>query len=214
MIDPSKGANCTNLNCLTFRSLNTEERRRITHRLSIRSHQEMGGRCVSHSVSMHLAIFLSLAVLCLIHAASSVEARPATPSVIKLTKIDSAYWRATFSDPPLNLQGDAFFQDFYSIVDEITNNSDVKVVVFDSSSREFFSTHVDLINPLSHELWPGNGRYWDCITRLAKAPVLTIAAIRGRAYNAEAEIAAALDVRFGSKERAVLGQLEVGFGKC
>ncbi|KAL3954514.1 hypothetical protein ACCO45_010077 [Purpureocillium lilacinum] len=134
------------------------------------------------------------------------------PSVIKLTKIDSAYWRATFSDPPLNLQGDAFFQDFYSIVDEITNNSDVKVVVFDSSSREFFSTHVDLINPLSHELWPGNGRYWDCITRLAKAPVLTIAAIRGRAYNAGAEIAAALDVRFGSKERAVLGQLEVGFG--
>ncbi|KAK4086702.1 hypothetical protein Purlil1_8867 [Purpureocillium lilacinum] len=161
---------------------------------------------------MHLAIFLSLAVLCLIHAASSVEARPTTPSVIKLTKIDSAYWRATFSDPPLNLQGDAFFQDFYSIVDEITNNSDVKVVVFDSSSREFFSTHVDLINPLSHELWPGNGRYWDCITRLAKAPVLTIAAIRGRAYHAGAEIAAALDVRFGSKERAVLGQLEVGFG--
>ena len=44
--------------------------------------------------------------------------------------------------------------------------------------------------------------------------MLTVAAIRGIAYNAGAEIAAVLDVRFGSKEKAVLAQLEVGLGKC
>jgi enoyl-CoA hydratase/carnithine racemase len=42
--------------------------------------------------------------------------------------------------------------------------------------------------------------------------VLAIAAIRGIAFNAGAEIAAILDVRFGSKEKAVFAQTEVGFG--
>jgi enoyl-CoA hydratase/carnithine racemase len=134
------------------------------------------------------------------------------PSVIATTKVTPAYWRASFSDPPLNIQGNAFFRDFYALVEQITSDPDVKVVVFDSSSDFFFSDHVDFINPLDQDLWPGASIYWDSITRLTRAPVLTIAAIRGLARNAGAEIAAVLDVRFGSKEKAVIGQLEVGFG--
>jgi enoyl-CoA hydratase/carnithine racemase len=129
------------------------------------------------------------------------------------TKITPSYWRATFSDPPLNIQGDAFFREFYTLVDQIMEDPDVKVVVFDSSSDIFFSNHVDLLHPLDQDLWPGSAQYWDSITRLANAPVLTVAAIRGIAANAGAEIAAVLDVRFGSKEKAVFAQLEVGFGK-
>ncbi|KAL7954608.1 ClpP/crotonase [Trichoderma compactum] len=113
---------------------------------------------------------------------------------------------------PFNIQGNAFFRDFYALVDEITSDPNVKAVVFDSNLKYFFSTHVDLINTLDPDLWPGNPRYWDRITRLAKAPVLTVAAIRGLTFNAGAEIAAVLDVRFGSKEKAVLAQYEVGFG--
>ena len=145
---------------------------------------------------------------------ATLSSLPTSSPVIKTTKITPSYWRATFSDPPLNIQGDAFFRDFYALVDQITGDPDVKVVVFDSSSDIFFSTHVDLLKPLDPNLWPGNPRYWDSITRLANAPVLTVAAIRGIAYNAGAEIAAVLDVRFGSKEKAILAQLEVGFGKC
>ncbi|RFU80376.1 enoyl- hydratase [Trichoderma arundinaceum] len=162
--------------------------------------------------------FPTLVHLLIVSITSGVSAAPGTlnsspsSSVIKTTKVTPSYWRATFSDPPLNLQGNAFFRDFYALVDQITSDPDVKVVVFDSSSKYFFSTHVDLVNPLDPDLWPGNPRYWDSINRLAKAPVLTVAAIRGRAYNAGAEIAAVLDVRFGSKEKAVLAQLEVGFG--
>lgn len=132
--------------------------------------------------------------------------------VIKTTKITPSYWRATFSDPPFNVQGDAFFRDFYAVIDEILNDTNVKVVVFDSSSDSFWSTHVDLLKTLDPNLWPGNTKYWDSITRLSQAPVLTIAAIRGIAFNAGAEIAAVLDVRFGSKEKAFFAQTEVGFG--
>ncbi|OCK90265.1 ClpP/crotonase [Cenococcum geophilum 1.58] len=165
---------------------------------------------------MRLPALISLIVGPIISAVSSAQATLSSAStsspVIKTTKITPSYWRATFSDPPLNIQGDAFFRDFYALVDQITGDPDVKVVVFDSSSEIFFSTHVDLLKPLDPNLWPGSPQYWDSITRLAKAPVLTVAAIRGIAYNAGAEIAAVLDVRFGSKEKAVLAQLEVGFG--
>lgn len=165
---------------------------------------------------MRLPTLISLIVGPIISAVSSAQATLSSSNtsspVIKTTKITPSYWRATFSDPPLNIQGDAFFRDFYALVDQITGDPDVKVVVFDSSSEIFFSTHVDLLKPLDPNLWPGSPRYWDSITRLANAPVLTVAAIRGIAYNAGAEIAAVLDVRFGSKEKAVLAQLEVGFG--
>lgn len=165
---------------------------------------------------MHLPTlfsFLTVALLPTISAAPTTS--PTTPpfSVIKTTKITPSYWRATFSDPPLNVQYDAFFRDFYALVDQITSDADVKVVVFDSSSKSFFSNHVDLLGLLNPDLWPGNPRYWDGIERLATAPVLTIAAIRGIAQNAGAEVAAVLDVRFASKEKAVFVQGEVGFGE-
>jgi len=164
------------------------------------------------SLIIHLFIFTIYGLpIKLSYSQDSSASSPST-SVIKVTKVTPFYWRATFSDPPLNIQGDAFFRDFYTVVDQITNDSSVKVVVFDSSSDTFFSNHVDLVGSLDHNLWPGNSRYWDSITRLAKSPVLTVAAIKGIAQNAGAEIAAVLDVRFASKEKAAIGQLEVGFG--
>lgn len=51
---------------------------------------------------------------------------------IVTTKITASYWRATFSSPPLNLEDTDFFLDFYALVDQISSDSDVKVVVFDS----------------------------------------------------------------------------------
>lgn len=162
---------------------------------------------------MRLPTLIPLAIASIIHTATGAPAPTAPSSVITTTKITPSYWRATFSDPPFNIQGNAFFRDFYTLVEEITSDPNVKVVVFDSNSKYFFSTHVDLINTLDPDLYPGNPRYWDSITRLAKAPVLTVAAIRGLTYNAGAEIAAVLDVRFGSKEKAVLAQYEVGFGE-
>lgn len=49
--------------------------------------------------------------------------------------------------------------------------------------------------------------------RLANLPVITVAAIRGIASGGGAEIAAGLDVRFGSLEKAVFTQNEVGVGE-
>ena len=48
--------------------------------------------------------------------------------------------------------------------------------------------------------------------RLARAPVVSIASIRGRARGAGSEFVLACDLRFASRENTVLGQFEVGVG--
>src|SRR5260221_4560014 len=43
-------------------------------------------------------------------------------------------------------------------------------------------------------------------------PAVTISAIRGRTRGAGSEFALATDIRFASRERAILGQFEIGVG--
>lgn len=84
-------------------------------------------------------------------------------------------------------------------------------MVFDSSAPDFWLNHFDVINSIPPELsWDS---YWGNVTRLAKLPVLTVAAIRGITSGGGAEIAASLDVRFGSRERGVVAQPKVSIGK-
>ena len=48
--------------------------------------------------------------------------------------------------------------------------------------------------------------------RLSRAPVVSIASIRGRATGVGSELALASDMRFASREKAILSQWEVGAG--
>jgi enoyl-CoA hydratase/carnithine racemase len=50
------------------------------------------------------------------------------------------------------------------------------------------------------------------LARLSRAPVVSIASIRGRATGVGSELALACDMRFASREKAVLSQWEVGAG--
>src|SRR5262249_58276964 len=50
------------------------------------------------------------------------------------------------------------------------------------------------------------------LVRLSRAPVVSIAAIRGRARAAGSEFVLATDLRFASRDNALLGQFEVATG--
>src|SRR5262249_34298507 len=52
----------------------------------------------------------------------------------------------------------------------------------------------------------------DMLARLSRAPVVSIALIRGRATGVGSELALASDMRFASREKAILSQWEVGAG--
>jgi enoyl-CoA hydratase/carnithine racemase len=103
------------------------------------------------------------------------------------------------------------------IVTALETAEQVKVVVFDSAVEGFFLTHYDFLAKLedSTSLLPGPTglqRLPDMLVRVSRAPVVSIAAIRGRATGVGSELALASDMRFASREKAILSQWEVGAG--
>jgi enoyl-CoA hydratase/carnithine racemase len=140
-----------------------------------------------------------------------------TTKRILLTRRSRAYWRVTFDLPPLNIFGPKEIPQLNEIVTAIETDEDVKVVVFDSAVEGFFLTHYDfLAKPEETTRLPtgatGLQQLPDMLVRLSRAPVVSIASIRGRATGVGSELALASDVRFASREKAVLSQWEVGAG--
>jgi enoyl-CoA hydratase/carnithine racemase len=140
-----------------------------------------------------------------------------TTAQIRLSRVSPAYWRITFDNPPLNLMGPQFVREFREVVTTIEDDEQVKVVVFDSAVEGYFLNHSDFLanvedlkrippGPTGLEAWP------DILVRLTRAPVVSIALIRGRATGNGSEIALASDMTFVSREKAVLSQWEVGIG--
>ncbi|MDA9451176.1 MULTISPECIES: enoyl-CoA hydratase/isomerase family protein [unclassified Bradyrhizobium] len=134
------------------------------------------------------------------------------------TKIVSpSYWEVTFDNPPINLIGPDTIPQLNNLLARIEADKQLTVVVFKSDDPDFFMAHFDIATDIAAfaALPPGpSGLHpWnDVLVRLSRAPVLTIAALRGRARGAGSEFALACDVRFASREKAVLGQFEVGGG--
>jgi enoyl-CoA hydratase/carnithine racemase len=140
-----------------------------------------------------------------------------TSGRIVVTRVSPAYWRVTFNHPPLNIYGPETSLEFGQVIAELETDEDVKVVVFDSAVEGFFLTHYDFDSPLEETARLPVGKTGlqylpDLLARLTRAPVVSIAAIRGRATGVGSEVALASDMRFASREKAILSQWEVGAG--
>jgi enoyl-CoA hydratase/carnithine racemase len=132
---------------------------------------------------------------------------------LRITRHTPAYWRVTFDNPPLNLLDPEVTYELRDLINQMEASKELKVVVFDSANPEFYIGHVDLIRAgeFSTEVGPTGLRILpDFLQRLARLPVISIASIRGRARGVGAEFVEGLDIRFGSKEKMILGQIEVG----
>jgi enoyl-CoA hydratase/carnithine racemase len=146
--------------------------------------------------------------------------RPEKVSSIRQIRLERrlpSYWRVTFDHPPLNIFGPETIPQSNEIITALETDEDVKVVVFDSAVEGFFLTHYNFFAPLeeSTRLPPGPTGLQalpDMLARLSRAPVASIASIRGRATGVGSELALANDMRFASREKAILSQWEVGAG--
>jgi enoyl-CoA hydratase/carnithine racemase len=136
---------------------------------------------------------------------------------IRVTRHSDAYWRITVDIPPLNIFGPANIPQLEQVVSAIESDAQVKVVVFDSAVEGFFLTHYDFLSPVeeSNKFPPGPTGLQplpDMLVRVSRAPVVSMALIRGRATGVGSELALACDMRFASREKAILSQWEVGAG--
>jgi enoyl-CoA hydratase/carnithine racemase len=134
-----------------------------------------------------------------------------------LTKHSPAYWRVTLNNPPLNIFGPKTIPQLNEVITAIETDAQLKVVVFDSAIEGFFLTHYDFLAKVEEttSLPPGPTGLQplpDMLVRLSRAPVVSIASIRGRATGVGSELALACDMRFASREKVILSHFEVGAG--
>jgi enoyl-CoA hydratase/carnithine racemase len=127
------------------------------------------------------------------------------------------YCRVTFDHPPINTLTATTVAELAELVDLIEQDADLNVVVFDSANRDFYLAHYDTEHDPARTVALGAGptgmhAWLDLLVRLSRAPAVSIASIRGRVRGAGSEFVLACDMRFASRENALLGQFEVGTG--
>jgi enoyl-CoA hydratase/carnithine racemase len=142
---------------------------------------------------------------------------PGDAKRIRLTRHSPYHWRVTFDHPPINVFGPESIPELNDIVTALETDDRVKVAVFDSAVDGFFITHYDFLAKLedSTRIPPGPTGLQalpDMLVRISRAPVVSIVSIRGRATGVGSELALASDMRFASREKAILSQWEVGAG--
>jgi len=134
---------------------------------------------------------------------------------LRITRHSPAYWRATFDNPPLNLLDPEVAYELRELINQMETSKELRVIVFDSADPDFYIAHVDIIRAgeFPTDVGPTGLRVLpDFLQRLARLPIISIASIRGRARGIGAEFVEGLDIRFGSREKMILGQIEVGSG--
>ena len=124
----------------------------------------------------------------------------------------------TFNYPPVNIQGIPMIEDLDKLCDNLNQDKEVKVVIFESAIPNFFIAHADtnMLQNMStlpvrrEEVEIENlARVLDRISKLDQA---TIAKIEGYARGGGHEFALACDMRFAARNKAIFMQMEVGMG--
>jgi enoyl-CoA hydratase/carnithine racemase len=136
---------------------------------------------------------------------------------LRVDRRSPGYCRVTFDHPPINTITATTVVELAELVGLIEADPDLNVVVFDSANPDFYLAHYDVEHDPGRTAALGAGptgmhAWLDLLVRLSRAPVVSIASIRGRARGAGSEFVLACDLRFGSLENTLLGQFEVASG--
>ena len=137
-------------------------------------------------------------------------------SPVRITKRNPGYWRVTFDNPPINLQGPGMIVGVPRLLDPLEADQDVKVVVCDSADEDYFISHYDLVRAGEVPMTPGPSGLpfplHDIAVRLAQSHVISIASVRGRARGSGVEFIVSCDMSFASREKAILGRYLADLG--
>jgi enoyl-CoA hydratase/carnithine racemase len=135
---------------------------------------------------------------------------------LRIDRRTPSYCRVTFDHPTINTVTAATVAELAELVDLIEEDADLNVVVFDSANPDFYLAHYDTegdpAKTVSMPPGPTGMHPWlDLTARLSRAPVVSIASVRGRARGAGSEFILACDIRLAG-DKAILAQFEVGTG--
>src|SRR5580704_14190588 len=116
----------------------------------------------------------------------------------------------TFSNPPINMFVPDTIVELGALMTDIEADPSLKVVVFQSANPDFFVAHLDVAKAADRPEVLGLWR--EFVLRLASAPVVSIAKVRGRTRGIGNEFVLACDMRFASRQNALFVNPDVGVG--
>src|SRR5580700_73866 len=132
------------------------------------------------------------------------------PSQFNTDRSHPGRWTVTFSNPPINIFVPTTIVELGALMTDLEADPSVKVVMFQSANSDFFIAHLDVAKAAER---PGVLDLWrDFVLRLASAPVVSIAKIRGRTRGIGNEFVLACDMRFASRQNSLFGNPEIGVG--
>lgn len=129
-------------------------------------------------------------------------------------KVDDGVATVTIDHPPVNLFGPTMHADLERALD-LLDESQVRVVVFDSANPDFFVAHYDVAEILAEEVGPARttpGGFNRLMSRIRTQPRVSIAKVRGAARGGGCELMLGCDLSFAAIGRAVLAFPEVALG--
>ena len=110
------------------------------------------------------------------------------PSTISVERLTPHICKIKFANPPVNLIVPETVSRLHEVVRELSEEAQVKVVIFTSSISDYFFNHFDLGEASRFPMLSGADAIptWvDLVVRLSKAPFISIASIRGGPEAAE-----------------------------
>src|SRR3981081_2167211 len=135
---------------------------------------------------------------------------------LRVIEETSGYWRVLFDYPPFNIVDADVFQALQDLLVRMDTTESLRVVVFESALPDFYLSHFDLTGRLGNVMSAigptGLPILMDTFVRLTKAPVVSLARIRGCVRGVSSEFVLACDMRFASRENTKLGHPELGVG--
>jgi enoyl-CoA hydratase/carnithine racemase len=132
---------------------------------------------------------------------------------IHTKQYSAAYWCVTIDNPPINFFDQEMADELQALLTKLEADETVKVVVFESANPDFFIAPADLDGTagFEEELQTAvRDSLHSLFKRMAHSQFLTVGVLRGHARGTGSEFLLGLDVRFASREKAVLSQIDLG----
>ncbi|WP_158800197.1 enoyl-CoA hydratase/isomerase family protein [Pedobacter sp. L105] len=135
-------------------------------------------------------------------------------------KIKNGVASITLDNAPVNALSGKMMKELKQLLNDLSTDKMVKVIVFDSINPDFFIAHVDInileeqaiLEELGKAAPEGLNIFQAVGEMLREQPQITIVKLKGIARGGGAEFVAAADMSFASLERGKLAQCEALMG--
>ncbi|WP_212315269.1 enoyl-CoA hydratase/isomerase family protein [Agrobacterium tumefaciens] len=155
-------------------------------------------------------------------APASAEQTQNTAAVLRPTKelfsikeISAEVREVTYTNTPFNFIEPTTLVQLNQAIKELSADSKIKVVIFNSGVSGYFYNHFDMdqFPAFAGQTGENAKPLWvELISNIESAPFVTVASIRGRTQGGGGDLALAFDLRYASREKAIFNQPEVGLG--